>query len=196
MSVFEKCSNIARFYQWKSYCTSLIFCACCLSVFAQGFIDKPRKSPIGIANYKKDSIYIKITYGRPRLKNDLAQPFGINTKVALHPYGKIWRTGDDDATEILFTQPVMFCNVLINAGIYSLFTIPDSTEWTVILNKEVGMWGTYHYKPENDVLRVKVPVYRSPKVFLDLTFYFQKSDDGVDIVMIWGRDAIRIPIGF
>ncbi|MCS6834291.1 MAG: hypothetical protein NZ521_12010, partial [Flammeovirgaceae bacterium] len=81
MSVFEKCSNIARLYQWKSYCTSLIFCVCCLSVFAQGFIDKPRKSPIGIANYKKDSIYIKITYGRPRLKNDLAQPFGINTKV-------------------------------------------------------------------------------------------------------------------
>lgn len=181
---------------WYVCSQTIILWMFCVSILAQGFIDKPRKSPIGIANYKKDSIYIKITYGRPRLKNDLARPFGINTQVAAHPYGKIWRTGDDDATEILFTQPVMFCNVLIEAGIYTLFTIPDSTEWTVILNKDVGMWGTYQYKPEKDVLRVKVPVYRSPKVFLDLTFYFQKSDDGVDIVLIWGRDAIRIPIGF
>ncbi|GAB4333572.1 MAG: hypothetical protein OHK0038_09790 [Flammeovirgaceae bacterium] len=164
--------------------------------FSQGFIDKPRKSPIGIANYKEDSLYIKITYGRPRLKNDLALPFGINTKIAQHPYGKIWRTGEDDATEIIITKPVIFCGTPLKAGIYTIFTIPDSLEWTVILNKEVGMWGTYQYKPENDVLKVKVPAYRSPKVFMDFSIFFQKSEEGVDIVMIWGRDAIRLPLFF
>jgi hypothetical protein len=164
--------------------------------FSQGFIDKPRKSPIGIANYKEDSLYVKITYGRPKLKHDLALPFGINTRIAEHPFGKIWRTGEDDATEILLTKPLNFCGNSLEAGIYTLFTIPDSLEWTIILNKEVGMWGTYQYNPEKDVLKVKVPVYRSPKIFMDFSIFFQKSEEGVDIVMIWGREAIRLPLVF
>ena len=167
-----------------------------VTISAQTLEHKPRKSPTGLVNFKDGDQYLKITYGRPKLISDRQFPFGESREIARHQWGKIWRTGDDDATEFTFTQPLKFAGKSVDPGTYSLFTIPDSTEWTVMLNNEVGLWGTYKYNPEKDVVREKVKVYKSPYVYEEFSIFLMKQDYGADIIMIWGRVAVAIPLEY
>ncbi|MEN7550838.1 DUF2911 domain-containing protein [Rapidithrix thailandica] len=163
----------------------------CQVVIAQEFETKPRKYPVGMSNYKEGGNYIKVTYGRPKLRYERSLTFGYNV-----PYGKIWRTGADDATEITFSQRVKLFDQELEPGTYTLFTIPDQETWTVILNSEPGQWGLYKYDPAKDVLRQEVPLYKPPKVFQEFTIHMQKSEKGVDIVVLYERISIRLPVEF
>ena len=111
------------------------------------------KSPLDIAYYKTDRNappMVKVIYSRPQLKG---RPL---SKLA--PNGKVWRTGANEATEIKFYQDTKFGGKTVEAGTYSLFTIPGETEWTIILNKDLDAWGSYSYKESSDVTRIKAPV--------------------------------------
>jgi len=87
---------------------------------------QPPKSP-KITVEGKD---IKVVYGQPSKKGRVI--FG-----ELVPYGQVWRTGANEATEITFAKPAHFAGKDIAAGTYSFFTIPNENEWTVILNSEL-----------------------------------------------------------
>lgn len=152
---------------------------------------KPRKSPTGLVTFKKENHYLKITYGRPKMRNDHNHKFGYSV-----PYGKLWRLGDDDATEITLTKAVMFGGQKLEAGTYSLFAIPREEDWSVIVNKELGLWGTYKYKKENDVFRVERPTLKSPYVFQTFSIFLQDAPKGCNLVIIWDRTSVMIPIEF
>src|SRR5258708_22017731 len=92
---------------------------------------------------------ITITYSRPNVKGRVI--FG-----GINPYGQVWRTGANAATTINFSEKVIVEGHSVPAGTYSLFTIPDKDEWTVILNKTVKQWGAYSYKQSEDFLRFQV----------------------------------------
>ena len=77
---------------------------------------------------------IKVSYGRPYKKG--REVFG-----GLEKYGKVWRTGADEATEITFTKDGTFGGKPVKAGTYTLFTIPEKDKWTVILNSQLGTVG-------------------------------------------------------
>src|SRR5829696_3874612 len=94
-----------------------------------------RKSPHETVEGKD----VKVTYGRPYKKGRVI--FG-----GLEKYGKVWRTGADEATEITFANDVNFGGKRVKAGTYTLFTIPDRNQWTVILNSQLGQWGAYDYE--------------------------------------------------
>ena len=81
---------------------------------------------------------IEIDYSRPGIKG--REIFG-----GLVPYGKVWRTGANQATKIIFSTPVKLNGAEIPAGTYGLFTIPGKDEWTVIINKGAEQWGAYKY---------------------------------------------------
>src|SRR5689334_20084655 len=68
---------------------------------------------------------ISVTYGRPYKK-------GRDIFGGLEPYGKVWRTGADAATEVTFKKDGTFGGKPVKAGTYTLFTIPNEKEWTVI----------------------------------------------------------------
>ncbi len=174
----------------------LLIIGFCQMATGQQLEHKPRVSPTGLVTFKDSGQYIKITYGRPQLKNDREIPFWENTKIGLHAFGKLWRTGDDDATEITFTAPLKVGETELAPGTYSLFSIPDSLEWTIMLNREVGLWGHFKYDSTQDVVRQKVPVYKSPLVYEQFSIFLLKQDYGCDIVMIWGRTAIAIPLSY
>tara|TARA_R110002049_G_scaffold122465_3_gene277314 strand:- start:13163 stop:13588 length:426 start_codon:yes stop_codon:yes gene_type:complete len=94
------------------------------------------KSPLDIAYYKTDEKappMVKVIYSRPQLKG--------RALSKLAPNGKVWRTGANEATEIKFYQDTKFGGKPVEAGTYSLFTIPGETEWTIILNKDLDAWG-------------------------------------------------------
>ena len=72
------------------------------------------------------------------------------------PYGHVWRTGANEATVFAITDDVLINGQKLRAGTYSLHTIPDKKEWTLIFNSDAGQWGSFFYDEKKDVLRVKI----------------------------------------
>lgn len=111
------------------------------------------KSPLDVAIYKTSRnapAIAKVVYSRPQLKG--------RTLAKLAPEGKVWRTGANEAATIMLYQDITIGGKSVSAGEYALFTIPGKTEWTIILNKDVNVWGAYTYNEANDVIRVSAPV--------------------------------------
>lgn len=110
-------------------------------------LDFPAPSPASTLKQRVGVTDIEITFARPGMKG--RKIFG-----GLVPYGKIWRTGANTATKIVFSTPVKLNGAAIPAGTYELFTIPGETEWTVIIHQHKSQWGSYKYDAANDVARV------------------------------------------
>ena len=108
----------------------------------------------------------------------------------LVPYGKVWRTGANEATEITFFKDVTLGEQKIKAGTYSLFTIPGDKEWTIILNSDLHAWGSYSYNEDNDIARFKVSVNEGEDSIEAFSMAFSK--DSLDLG--WGTLRLSIPI--
>jgi len=152
---------------------------------------KKRLSPIAIASYIKGDTYIKITYGQPFKRN--REIFG-----ALIPYNQVWRTGANEATEITVTRDVKIGDKILKAGTYTIFTIPNPDEWTIIFNKSLGLWGAYDYEKvkSQDVLRVKAKVTQTQEIYEAFTIRLTEAPYGVDMELIWDRTKVTLPIYF
>ncbi|HEU4872286.1 MAG TPA: DUF2911 domain-containing protein, partial [Pyrinomonadaceae bacterium] len=75
--------------------------------------------------------------------------------AAIVPYGHIWRTGANEATQFVVTDDVLINGQKLAAGSYSLHTIPTKDEWTIVFNGAANQWGSFAYDPAKDTLRVK-----------------------------------------
>lgn len=150
---------------------------------------KPRPSPMYMSTMKHDDTYVKITYGRPHKKD--RDIFG-----GLVPYGQVWRTGANEATEITTTGDIYLDGNLVKAGTYSLYTIPHKDKWTIILNKALGQWGAYEYDPGKDVIRFDVPVEKSEVMYEPFTIEFKQDDADAFLQMIWDHTLVSIPVSF
>jgi hypothetical protein len=141
-----------------------------------------QKSPHESA-YGKD---VNVRYGRPYKKG--REIFG-----GLEKYGKVWRTGADSATTITFAKDATFGGKPVKAGTYTLFTIPNEKEWTVILNSELGQWGAYKYEEfkGKDVLQVTVPAKKLDKVVEQHTIRFTPKND---MIIEWDQTQVSVPI--
>jgi Protein of unknown function (DUF2911) len=146
----------------------------------------PRVSPASLAVLRYKDTYIKITYCQPQKRG--REIFG-----GLVPYGQVWRTGANEATEITITKDVFINGLMITAGTYSVFTVPDEDKWTVILNKELGLWGSYNYNYKNDLLRFEVPVQTDTTVTESFTIKFDQRNNMADLLLLWDKTKISIP---
>lgn len=72
------------------------------------------------------------------------------------PWGHAWRTGANEATQFVVTDDVLINGQKLPAGSYSLHTVPNKDEWTIIFNSVANQWGSFNYDPSKDTLRVKV----------------------------------------
>ncbi|MDG2344394.1 MAG: DUF2911 domain-containing protein [Flavobacteriales bacterium] len=132
----------------KNYILTLFFCSSLFISNAQ--IKTPQASPTCEISQYVGTSKISITYSRPGVKNRVI--FG-----GLVPFDKVWRTGANKATKISFSQDVKVGGQDLEAGDYSLFTIPSQKEWTIIFNKSLDLWGTGKYSQDMDALRITVP---------------------------------------
>jgi hypothetical protein len=153
-------------------------------------VPKPRLSPLAIATARYKNTYLKITYCQPQ-KNG-REIFG-----RLVPYSKVWRTGANEATEITLTGDIKINNTTLKAGTYSLFTIPEKNTWTIILNSDLGLWGDYNYNPKLDVVRFEVAASSTdPVVFEAFTIRVDQKTDTAEIILLWDRTQVIIPLQF
>jgi hypothetical protein len=149
-----------------------------------------RPSPLAIAAARYKDAYIKITYSQPQKRG--REVFG-----SLVPYGKVWRTGANEATEITVTKDITINSVLLRAGTYSLFTIPEKDKWTVILNSEPGLWGAYNYNQKLDVFRFSVPVQHIDNPLYEVfTIKLDQKNNVADLLIMWDDTKVSIPIKF
>ncbi len=110
--------------------------------------DANRKSKNGKTSGVIDGVEITLEYGRPNVK-------GRKIWGGLESYGKVWRSGADEATTITFSADATIGGEKLAAGTYGLFTIPGKDEWVVIFNTVADQWGAYEYAAGKDALRVK-----------------------------------------
>ena len=150
---------------------------------------KARLSPLEIVTVKYESTYIKVTYGRPHKKG--REIFGD-----LVPYGEVWRTGANEATEITITKDVIINKKRLKAGTYTLFTIPEKDKWKVIFNSDLGQWGSYNYNPDKNVLEIDAKVSATDVAYEPFTIEFQLQDDKVNLLMIWDKTMASFTINF
>jgi len=107
----------------------------------------PRVSPNALVGQTIGVTEVRIAYGRPSVRG--RKIFG-----GLVPFDEVWRTGANEATTISFSTPVRIEGTSLDAGTYSLFTIPGPETWTLIFNSEPEQWGAYNYDSSKDILRV------------------------------------------
>ncbi len=140
-------------------------------------------------DYKKP-LLVRIIYSRPQ-KND-REVFGELIK-----YGKPWRLGANEATEIeLFHNTIMNHKVDVPAGKYVMYCIPEEDHWTIILNKDLYTWGL-KIDSTLDVYKIKVPVQKIQPVQEMFSMEFVEEDeDNVTLVIAWDHTLVAIPFTF
>lgn len=112
-------------------------------------IDMPQPSPLATINQKIGLMDATITYSRPSARG--RKVFG-----ELVPYGKLWRTGANKASFIEFTDSVKISGVSVKKGKYAIFTIPNTEEWTILLNSDWNQSGASRYDESKNVVNIKV----------------------------------------
>ena len=114
---------------------------------------------------------------------------------ALVPYGRVWTPSADSVMRVRFSTDVQVAGQLLPAGSYGVWTIPDSTRWTVIFSKRAVAFHTGgNYQESNDALRVTADVETLPHVET-LTLSFPVVDGNRAVMQIqWGTKAVSLPI--
>ncbi|MCP9768549.1 DUF2911 domain-containing protein [Lacihabitans sp. LS3-19] len=152
-------------------------------------------------NYAHDRTYApeKIGGEKARVRITYTRPAKIDREIfgKLVPYDKLWRLGANEASEIKFYQNVTIMGQKVKAGSYTLFAIPSENEWTIILNKELDVWGDAEYKEKDNVLSVKVKTKPTEEMVENFSIQFSKSaTKGADMNIAWDKTMVSVPIEF
>ncbi len=153
--------------------------------YAQERREGVRVSPNAAVSQNIGATVVNVTYGRPGLKG--------RSLESLAPAGQVWRTGANESAAITFSTDVMFGGKLVEAGTYSLYTIPGDN-WTIIINNKLS-WGT-QYDESADIIRVPAAVTTSEASEMEwFSIYFDTlSETKVHLNLHWGTTLTAIPI--
>jgi hypothetical protein len=130
---------------------------------------------------------ITIDYGRPFLK-------GRKVGQELAPYGKVWRTGADEATVLTSEIDLSIGGVKVPAGKYTIYTLPSEGTWKLIINKQTGQWGT-KYDESQDLGRVDMRKSALPAPVEQFTISFDRKNEGTaDLNLDWGNMRVSVEV--
>ncbi len=153
-------------------------------------------SPQETVSLNDGELSISVTYCRPSKNGRLI--FGEESEGALQPWGKYWRLGANQATEIEFNKPVSFAGQRIEAGRYRLYAIPGKQTWEIVFNSELGEWGYDPADRELDVLSLKIAQESMNELVEMFTITILSSDDlnKYTLNLFWDQTLIRIPFSY
>ncbi len=165
---------------------------------AQGALPAVDKSPMDMSYYPvnypllriqdkaTEPCVARVVYSRP--KKEGRPIFG-----QLVEYGKLWRMGANEATELEFYRPVIIDGHKIARGRYTLYAIVKEKSWTLIINKDTDIWGSFKYNQSKDVLRMEVPVTILAEPVESLAMTFDKTATGTALVIAWDNVKVSLP---
>lgn len=151
-------------------------------------VDKSKRpSPPGTAEVTLNGKKITIDYSRPSLR-------GRKVGTDLAPYGKVWRTGANEATSLVTEADLNIGGANVPAGKYTLYSLPSEGTWKLIINKETGQWGT-KYDEAQDLARVDMAKSQTAQPVEQFTISFDKQDDkSAALVMEWENTRLTVPV--
>lgn len=178
----------------------LFSCSLCVCL-GQGKLPPVDKSPMDMSYYPNgypvlkiqdkatEPLVARVVYSRPQ-KN------GRTIFGDLLEYGKVWRLGANEATEIEFFQAVKIGNVKVKKGRYTMYCIPYTDKWTIIINRDTDTWGSFKYDETKDVVRIDLPLQKQAEVLESFAMAFEKSATGAILNIGWDNLRVSLPIQF
>jgi hypothetical protein len=131
---------------------------------------------------------IELSYSRPGMKG--RKIFGD-----LVPFGKVWRTGANNATTLTFGDDVTIGGAKISAGKYGLLTIPDKDKWTFIITKQLDVTNPSAYKQDQDVVRVMADPMKLKENIESFTMQFANlKPASCELLVRWENTQVALPI--
>lgn len=166
-----------------------VFVLLLMGLTAQAQIRTPRPSPMSTVKQELGLSFVTVEYSRPSAKERTV--FGD-----LVPYGKVWRTGANAATQITFESDVTFGDKAVKAGSYALYTLPGAEAWEVMLYSDLSLGGNVAgYDAANEVARVSVKVENLPFHVESFTIAFDElRDESAHLVIVWEKTQVAIPL--
>ena len=163
-----------------------------IAVFALFFADAQLKTPAPspTQTIKQDFglASIELSYSRPGMKG--RKIFGD-----LVPFGKVWRTGANQATTVTFGEDVTIGGKKITAGKYGLLTIPEKNTWTIIITKQLDVTSPAAYKMDQDVVRVMAEPMKMKDDMENFTMQFANIKPGsCELQMMWENTVVSLPV--
>ncbi|WKN33848.1 DUF2911 domain-containing protein [Porifericola rhodea] len=142
------------------------------------------QSPSAETEGELDGVEVEVEYSSPRVRGREGKIWGD-----MLPYGQVWRAGANEATEVSFEQAVMVEGQRLEAGTYSLFMIPDESEWQVIFNRATDISGTdYESVKEQNALEVSVQPQKNTELREELSYEIENGK----LLLHW--EYLTIPI--
>lgn len=148
----------------------------------------PAPSPAQTIKQDFGLSHIEVSYSRPGIKG--RKVFGD-----LVPYGKVWRTGANNATTLTFGDDVMIGGQKVSAGKYGFVTIPEKNKWTLIITKQLDVTSPAAYKQDQDVVRVEAKPVSLDNSVENFTMQFANvKPTSVDLQLSWDKTMVSLPI--
>jgi hypothetical protein len=142
-----------------------------------------------------DNPLARVIYSRPQKNNRVIFGDSSATQNIIQRYGREWRLGANEATEIEFFKPVSIKGKNIPRGRYIMYCIPYPGKWEIILNENLFSWGL-HIDKSKDVASIELPVTKNTVELEYYTMLFQNAPYGCDLVMAWGNIKVTMPVSF
>jgi Protein of unknown function (DUF2911) len=157
------------------------------SALAASRAGQTRASPHETVSAGVDGAELSVTYGRPYMR-------GRVIMGALVRYGRVWCPGADEATTLATTKPLKIGDLSLAAGRYTLWMLPTSDAWTLVVSKQTGQWHT-QYDPAQDLGRVEMRKRALTSPVEELTFAIEKGASRTDgaITMTWETTEVSVP---
>jgi hypothetical protein len=148
-------------------------------------------SPDEVVVFDQGKLHLEVFYNRPYKKG--REIFGH-----LVPYGKVWRTGANEATTFENNRDLLIKGQVLKSGKYSVWTIPGTEAWTIIFNKEHGQWGVNsdgapNRNPSYDALTIKAHALQQERAFEQFTIEFAQMKDEAEMVLLWDKTLVAMP---
>ena len=158
---------------------------------------KTRISPQATITTDIDGNNLKLVYSRPYSKDPKT---GEIRKIwgKLVPYGKVWRTGANEATLLTTAQPIVLGGTEIPAGTYSVFTLPvENGTSKLIINKKTGQWGVPYKEADeatNELARIDLTKGALDKTVDQFTMAIEPNPAGGGIIkLMWENTQFSVP---
>jgi hypothetical protein len=149
-----------------------------------------RPSPRDSAVVSLGDADVKVCYGAPSAR-------GREVMGGLVPYDAPWRAGADEATSLHLPFRADVAGVVVDPGVYSLYVVPGTESWDIVLNGTVERWGIpiNAAVTDTDIGRGTGSVEPMAEMVERLRYRFDPTGEGaVDLLLEWERTRVRIPI--
>ncbi|HEX5727637.1 MAG TPA: DUF2911 domain-containing protein [Longimicrobiaceae bacterium] len=141
----------------------------------------------------RDTVRMELAGGH-RISIDYGRPYRRGRKIMgeLVPFGRVWRTGANAATTLSTDVDLRIGNATVPRGTYTLYTLPTAGQWTLIVNRQTGQWGT-QYDASRDLVRIPLQKRALERPVEQFTISLEPAQGGGTLVLTWENTRVSVP---